>query len=364
MSRSAVMFRQNSKVEKIPDDESEELLSKKTDEDEKSDQTEEASLKRPNSQITSNNFVRALSRTSEKDENTTELTLNGNLHIIMPNTDETCGGAIKLRKDNCDDTEIDIEPDEKLKRRKQKGWCSLLKLNCSKQTILNIVYGLLIISALIIGIKALIKYSEDEHDRYFYCYPCQNMNIYIKYTKRVDNMCCTDNPVEETALPKSSPLTSQEKKVVDTSSYNGTRILEFQANFDTQWERIGNKDIIPWTPVTNMDTSFVTFIKGRSELELLHDGNYVITLSLTTDTFSSKSVDVRAMACLVFQPPFGENPREECRQITHADKMVVPFQIFKFDSLRRGTVLHAFILSSKGGFKTQSTHNKLYLVLL
>ncbi|XP_063428111.1 uncharacterized protein LOC134711447 [Mytilus trossulus] len=363
MSRNAVMFRQNSKVEKIPDDESEELLAKKT-EDDQSDQTEEASLKTSHPKCTSNNFVRALSRTSEKDENTTELTLNGNLHIIMPNTDETCGGAIKLRKDNCCDTEIDIEPDEKLKRRKQKGWSSFLRLNCSKQSILNIVYGILITSALIIGIKALIKYSDDEHDRYFYCYPCQNMNSHMKYTKRGENMCCTDNPMEETALPKSSSVISRDKTVVDTSSYNGTRILEFQANFDTQWERIGKKDIIPWTSVTNMDNSFATFIKGRSELKLVHDGNYVITLSLTTDTFSSKSEDVRAMACLVFHPPLGENPREECRQITHADKMVVPFQIFKFDHLRRGTILHAFILSSNGGFKTQSTQNKLYLVLL
>lgn len=201
MSRNAVMFRQNSKVEKIPDDESEELLSKETDEDNKNDQTEDASLKIPHSKNTSNNFMRALSRTSEKDENTTELTLNGNLHITMSN-DETCGGAIKLRKDNCEDTQIDIEPDEKLKRRKQKGWCSFLKNNCSKQSILNIVYGLLITLALIIGVKALIKYSSDEHERYFYCYPCQNMNIHMKYTKRGENMCCTDNPVEETALPK------------------------------------------------------------------------------------------------------------------------------------------------------------------
>ena len=115
--------------------------------------------------------------------------------------------------------------------------------------------------------------------------------------------------------------------------------------------------------MTSMKKSFARATDSKiREIELLHDGSYVIMLSLTTDTFIAQSSEVRANACLVFKFPDGIY-REECRQITHTDKMIIPFEIFKFEALKNGTVIHSFITSSKV-LSSHSNHNKLYIVLL
>ena len=208
IKRPQLIVRQHSKVEKIPDEESEELLKKSEEITENGTPEQNVENMSHKTHISNKNvsLVRALSRTSENDENAAEVTVKGNLHIYMPGTDETCGGAITYRNQEGDETSIDIDiAQEKLKSTKRKGILNCIRTKCSRQKVVNIVFGILIAIALVIGTKALHAKSANSHGQnYLYCYTCQSIDNKITLIKHINNMCCTYDPIEPISKPKVS----------------------------------------------------------------------------------------------------------------------------------------------------------------
>lgn len=204
MEKSQLLVRQTSKVEKIPDDEHEGLLQQKSSDELPNEHhcpqhTETTNIKE-NSPV-SNALVRALSQTDETvDENTKRQTRNGDVLIPIPSTNTNASISNSGCCNNGCCREVNLENYETLK--KQKGIYLFLKSKCSKQTLLNIVFGILIMSALFIGIRALFKDTEGEHSkRYLYCYHCQNIGT-ISNKIHVKDMCCTEDPIAEFPSPK------------------------------------------------------------------------------------------------------------------------------------------------------------------
>lgn len=171
-------------------------------------------------------------------------------------------------------------------------------------------------------------------------------------------MCCIKEPIKNFKDHQNSVgdgFGSQGKQ-----SYNGSRILEFEADFQTPWIN----SFIGWNPSCNMNKSFISHEFDKGRLTLTHDGTYVITISLTTDTFSTNTDTkyIRVLVCLVFETHEGEKT-EECRPITHTEIMTIPFQIIKYRELQNGTKIYATI-DKPEVLLNKKSHNKLFIVML
>ncbi|XP_052105786.1 uncharacterized protein LOC127738542 [Mytilus californianus] len=303
---------------------------------------------------------------NEKDNeiNTTkELKVNGNVVIYMPPKDEPCAENMKYQNERGLVTPVSFDHVDgpQFPKKKSASKCSCLKQVFSRpQTYVNIALALACAIALLVGVWSFVKNTfdnDDTSDKYLYCYSCSSTtNIKEKYRK--GNMCCIKEPIQNFKDQQNSVgdgLGSQGKQ-----SYNGSRILEFEADFQTN---LTNK-FISWNPSSNINNSFISHQSDKGHLTLTHDGTYVITVSLTTNTFSANTDTkyIRIIVCLVFETHEGEKT-EECRPITHTEIMTIPFQIIKYRELQNGTKIYATI-SKLGVLHNQESHNKLFIVML
>lgn len=302
---------------------------------------------------------------NEKDNElnkTRELKVNGNLVIYMPSKDEPCTENMKYQNERGLVTPVSFDHVDGPQFPKKK---SASKCSCFKpQTYVNIALALACAVALLVGVWSFVKNNIDNDDtgnKYLYCYSCRSTtNIKEKYKK--DNMCCIKEPITNFKDQQTSVgdgLGSQGKQ-----SYNGSRILEFEADFQSRtWINQVNT-FISWNPSCSINNSFILHESDNGHLTLTHDGTYVITVSLTTDTFSANKNEkyIRGFVCLVFETNEGEIT-EECRPITHTQIMNIPFQIIKYRQLQNGTKIYAKIDKPKM-LNNKGSHNKLVIVML
>lgn len=124
-------------------------------------------------------------------------------------------------------------------------------------------------------------------------------------------------------------------------------------------------DLVHWRASGSVNTnSFISHHIETGHFTFTNEGTYVITLSLTTNTYSDNLHKnyIRVLVCLMFETANGEKS-EECRPITHTKIMNIPFQIVKYSELKNGTKISARI-DNRSALKSINDHNKLFIVML
>lgn len=197
MNKSQPLVRQTSKVEKIPDDEHEGLLQQKSsdnpNETRYNENTDATTIK--GNEPVSNALVRALSCTEETVTENTKI-INGDVHISIPSKTITSKVEDVRCYRNCRELNTEIcENDIRKGQNKVRA-----KSKCSRQTVINVVFGFLILSALVLELKDLFTERDGAQRRIMYCYQCSSVQTLPKII-HVNNMCCTEDPITDFPLP-------------------------------------------------------------------------------------------------------------------------------------------------------------------